>query len=176
MSEFQSLKRNNYFAGKQLTAEDFQAEQHYFLETLRRHNRSLHGFGAVAGLKVHRKGSRIEIEPGVALDCLGNEIVVGELVSVNLAADLPASSNLYVCLKYAEKDCHRGTLQNGQEAPMIEQTFEVVLLKENPQRNHRRENSRWQSCGKLHEFALARLRRMSGGWSIDRRYRAPRVK
>jgi hypothetical protein len=177
MSDFRPLKRINYFSSRQLTAEDFQVEQQYSLERFRRHNRFFHGFGVVYGLRVYRKGAIIRIEPGLALDCLGNEIVVDEMVSLELPSDLPGSSNIYVCVKYSEKGCHGLVLDQAVEsAAMVEESFECALLPDNPQRNHLRKNSRWLTCGRLHAFAIARIRRNSLGWGLDRRYRAPLVK
>jgi len=46
------LKRLNYFYGQMLGVADFQTEQHYFREKLKLHNRCLHGYGVVCGLKV----------------------------------------------------------------------------------------------------------------------------
>lgn len=46
------LTRPRYFNGQLLTADDLQAEQNYFREKLRRHNRCLHGWGVVRGLEV----------------------------------------------------------------------------------------------------------------------------
>src|SRR5437773_64987 len=46
------LKRIRYFYGQMLGAADFQAEQDYFREKLKLHNRCLHGYGTVCGLEV----------------------------------------------------------------------------------------------------------------------------
>jgi hypothetical protein len=75
------LKRVRYFAGQLLTAADFEAEQRYFLERHRRHNRLLHGWGVVSGLEVSSDGNRggsVRVGPGFALDCVGDEIVLCE--------------------------------------------------------------------------------------------------
>jgi hypothetical protein len=56
------LVRLRYFYGQLLGAEDFQAEQRYFREKLKLHNRCLHGYGVVCGLEV-------EIVP-VEEDCI----------------------------------------------------------------------------------------------------------
>ncbi len=72
------LKRNHFFSGKFLTAEDLTLEQEYVREKLKRHNRYLHGFGVVFGLEVSKRGSAVVISPGLAIDCQGNEIVIPE--------------------------------------------------------------------------------------------------
>lgn len=50
MPDFERLQ---YYYGRSLTVADFQAEQQYFLEKLRLHNRCFHGTGIVCGLEVH---------------------------------------------------------------------------------------------------------------------------
>jgi hypothetical protein len=75
-----ALERLNYVKGHTITAEDFETEQEYFLERLRRHNRFLHGYGVVCGLLVRcADGSceEITIDPGYAIDSCGNEVWVG---------------------------------------------------------------------------------------------------
>jgi hypothetical protein len=47
--EFLRLK---YFYGQMLSAGDFQTEQNFFREKLKLHNRCLHGYGVVCGLRV----------------------------------------------------------------------------------------------------------------------------
>jgi len=46
------FKRLRYFHGQMLVANDLQTEQDYFREKLKMHNRCLHGYGTVCGLKV----------------------------------------------------------------------------------------------------------------------------
>src|SRR4029077_4816942 len=48
--EFRRLK---YTYGQLLGVADFQAEQNYFREKQRLHNRCLHGYGVVCGLLIH---------------------------------------------------------------------------------------------------------------------------
>src|SRR6266849_5010070 len=73
-----TLERLNYFQGQLLSVSDLTAEQDYFLAKHRRHNRYLHGWGVVSGLKVTMPdSSEIVVEPGAAIDCAGNEIHVG---------------------------------------------------------------------------------------------------
>ena len=76
------LARNHYFTGKLLVERDFVDEQHYFIGKHRRHNRYLHGWGVVCGLKVKEhpneqcRSQYVVVEPGTAVDCCGREIVV----------------------------------------------------------------------------------------------------
>jgi len=51
-AEVPELRRLNYFFGQLLGVRDFQAEQQYFREKLKLHNRCFHGYGTVCGLFV----------------------------------------------------------------------------------------------------------------------------
>jgi hypothetical protein len=118
-----SLRRLRYFHGQMLGATDLQREQKYFRERLKLHNRCAHGFGVACGLAIRpvprddrctdeEAGQpRVRIEPGVAIDCLGNEIVVTHpcqidlwrhLSAVDLKAYQPKTSTLYVSIAYDE--------------------------------------------------------------------------
>ena len=80
--------RNNYFTGKLLTERDFTAEQTYMIDKLRLHHLALHGWGVVCGLRVtshaHCPDLRIVVEPGMAIDSCGREIVVPKAEDVLL--------------------------------------------------------------------------------------------
>jgi len=110
--------RNNFFTGKLLLERDFTDEQHYFIDKHRLHNKRLHGWGVVCGLKVKQHptpGCRdrfVCIEPGLALDCCGREVVVREEECFDIPA-LPAvvalakaadgkPHELQLCLRYKE--------------------------------------------------------------------------
>lgn len=72
-------RRPTYFSGQLLTPEVLEAEQSYFLGGRRSDSRRLHGWGVVCGLGVTPSGSGgVVIEPGLAIDGLGREIVVPE--------------------------------------------------------------------------------------------------
>lgn len=113
----QTFRRNTYFNGKLLVERDFSAEQAYYMGKDRLHNRLLHGYGTVCGLKVRAhlnpacRDRYVYIEPGVALDCCGREIVVPErvLVSLEALAEDPAfveageeGLDLFISLCYKE--------------------------------------------------------------------------
>jgi hypothetical protein len=85
--DYNAYKRVRYFHGMLLTERDFQEEQIYHQEKRRLLNRMLHGWGIVCGLGVKPtkpESSKIVISPGMALDCLGNEIVVCNDFEVDL--------------------------------------------------------------------------------------------
>ena len=117
-------KRLRYFLGQMLSAGDFQGEQQYFVEKLRLRNRCLHGYGVACGLLVSPVPSadpcstvsdsrqpRVTLGPGVAVDCLGNEIVIRhdaefELMAAMSEQDRAAFSDggcLYLCVEYCER-------------------------------------------------------------------------
>lgn len=76
--ELKCLERNKFFDGKFITAKDLIKEQQYIIEKNKLHNRML-GHGVVYGLKVkkaHPFETKVIIEPGHAIDCCGNDIIV----------------------------------------------------------------------------------------------------
>ncbi len=113
------FKRLNYYHGMLLTEKDFQDEQTYFREKMKLHNR-LHGYGVVWGLEIKLKcikngevkDQKICIEPGFALDCEGNEIIVCNSYLVPIAEKieqlkkscepLKPCTKLFIAIKYCE--------------------------------------------------------------------------
>jgi hypothetical protein len=82
------LCRNAFFTGKLLTERDFTLEQQYFIDKSRLHHLALHGWGIACGLTLtphpYCPQLRIFIEPGVAIDGCGREILVRERIEWNL--------------------------------------------------------------------------------------------
>jgi hypothetical protein len=79
--------RLNYFYGQMLGVSDFCAEQSFFREKAKLHNRCLHGYGTVCGLRVLAPPAEpacpgqaekpiVHLEPGLALDAEGHELIV----------------------------------------------------------------------------------------------------
>ncbi|MCM1103323.1 MAG: hypothetical protein NC409_04375 [Clostridium sp.] len=105
-------ERNRYFYGKLLGVDDFEAEQKYMNDKRRLINRFMHGCGVVCGLNVVQIGDdAISVEPGMALDFAGREIVLDEPVTRKLselegfsdyAASMEAGGYLYLCIEYEE--------------------------------------------------------------------------
>jgi hypothetical protein len=103
MSDIKNFERNKYFYGKLMTVRDFETEQSYFIEKQRLINRLIHGAGVVCGLKVEEAEedtTKIKINPGVAIDCCGRDIIVPEEKVVDLKDSLEGADMLYVLLKY----------------------------------------------------------------------------
>lgn len=70
------FERNNYFHGKMLSARDLREEQNYFNEKRRLINRMVLGWGIVCGLEVGVENGCVAVQPGLALDCCGRELLV----------------------------------------------------------------------------------------------------
>jgi hypothetical protein len=107
-------ERNHYFYGKLLDVQQLQKEQHYGIVGRRRINGLVLGHGVVCGLNVVADTEgMVRIQPGVALDALGREIIVPEGFRMNPhqltdAQGHPTGEPLEtgiveICLAYAEK-------------------------------------------------------------------------
>jgi hypothetical protein len=175
MSGSQSLKRPNFLSGKLITPEDFELEQRYFREKLKLHNRSLHGFGIVCGLNVTFDSGHIVVEPGLALDCEGNELVVDAVQSV-VSPPISDVRTTYLNIRFAEVGADRTPSLAGVEPATIVESFELGFATENSNRSHRHLRARWLACGQPHALTIAKLRHSAQGWSVDRGYRPPAIK
>lgn len=176
MAESHSPVRPRFFAAKLLMAEDLALEQQYFLEKLKRHNRSLHGFGIVSGLKVTSDSGRIAVDAGMALDCQGHEVVIGTVQMLSPPATSESWRTAYVNIRYAEDPSDPATIPGAAEVSTIREGFEIVIGLENCNRGHRHVRARWLACGQAHALTIAKLRHGSNGWRVDRAYRAPFIK
>jgi hypothetical protein len=97
-AEVPQFDRLQYFYGQMLGVRDFRTEQEFFREKIKLHNRCLHGHGIVCGLVVEEgevirakpeSGENegkcyptVEINPGLALDSEGNELVVRDKLCI----------------------------------------------------------------------------------------------
>jgi hypothetical protein len=103
------LVRNNYFFGKLMTEREYAGEQTYFNNKRRLLNAVLVGSGVVCGLTVTKAdGATVAVESGLALDGLGRELTVPQLIVTRLS-DLDGFSgdrgympHVYLCAEYAE--------------------------------------------------------------------------
>jgi hypothetical protein len=173
-SETAAFTRPRFFNGKLITAADLELEQEYFRAKSKLHNRSLHGFGIVSGLKVTVSSGQIVVEPGLALDCEGNELVIGTQQSIALppTSDCRAA---FVNLRFVEEG---GDLvpTGGEEPSTITETFALSFAPENSNRGHRHLRAHWLACGKPHALTIAKLKRGAHGWRVERGYRPPAIK
>lgn len=69
-------RRNHFFYGKRMDVQHFQMEQDYGKHKQWLLNRLTLGKGVLCGLKVSVDGDRLCVDPGVAIDGLGREIIV----------------------------------------------------------------------------------------------------
>ena len=148
------LVRNHYFAGRLLGADEFQLEQDYVRGRLRRHNRMLHGVGIVHGLQVSVSpdgagGEQVVVQPGLAIDPIGEEIEVRCETSARLP---PTGDQLIVTLCYAERLTHPMPASAEQQVQFtrVEETFALQVA---------------ETAGE-HAVALARLIRSADSWKV----------
>jgi hypothetical protein len=158
------FRRVHYYGGRLLTAEDFAAEQEYHRGKRRLQNQLLLGMGRAAGLECHwsrRKG--LIVEPGVAIDCMGREIVVPAPQHV----DVPSlEGRFHLAVAAAERGVMATPVPGSEDLvpAMIEEGFELLLLESPPGRGHKlRPDGRRRCCGEDHPVPLARLR-----WKMGR--------
>jgi len=129
-----ALKRVHYFDHQFLKVHDFQAEQDYHLEMRRRHNRMLHGWGVVDGLQVQQKGQRdITIDPGMAIDNLGREIILSSQITCQLVS-LERNTHVFIALGYQDSWDEQDHQKAGgiEEYSRVTETFKIEEMKEPP--------------------------------------------
>jgi hypothetical protein len=132
-------ERARYFFGQVLGVDDLQAEQDYGLGKGRRHDRFLHGWGVVCGLGVTGEtGGTVTVEPGLAVDPWGREIVVGERRTVDpriLTDDAgeptgvePTKDAVTLCLAYAEAATHpTASIEDTPQAGRTTETYRLLV-------------------------------------------------
>lgn len=138
------FERNQYFTGKLLTAQDFKVEQKYFNDKRRLLNRLLFGSGIICGLDVTPTGGKmITIEPGMALDPAGREIVVDELQNYNLSSiggfpEGEFNGYIYLFIEYDEKNKDQVfSVDNSQQAAVynrVQESYRLSIRKTPPPR------------------------------------------
>jgi hypothetical protein len=141
---FLSPRRVHFFEGQLLTARDFQDEQAYNLERRRLHNRLFHPSGVVSGLDVGEAGgTTVLVQPGVAIDGLGREIIVPEERLIDGAQPTddhgePAGERLTkgtvsLLLRYLEVAVEPPPLPDGGEVPgRIAETHVLIVTVDQP--------------------------------------------
>lgn len=159
------LTRPRYFFGQLLTASDFQDEQNYTRNVVKRQNRCLIGTGIVNGLGVAVDSNAstndapvITVAPGSAIAPDGQQLTICEPLRCALHASAFVG---YVVLQYTERPIDPVPVLDGPpEFSRIEEgiavSFEEVPLAQG--------------------VAIARLKRKSGRWTLDSRFRPPRIR
>lgn len=100
--------RPNYYAGQYLLEDDFELEQQYHVDRLRRHHRLLHVAGIVHGLEVSWVDSptntKLQVTAGTAIDADGRQIVLAQN-KADIAIPTPIAANgsiLYIRYESSE--------------------------------------------------------------------------
>jgi len=172
--KFTPLKRPRFFAGQLLSATDLEAEQEYFLQKQRRHNRGLHGYGVVSGLDVSSKNDVLIVSEGMALDAFGNEVVVPNCLQIPIKR---RGRVAYLVVRYHENETDPVPVQidsnGGVEFSRIEEGFEIAITPTaGPNPSARKTAGNQMESGVI----LARLVMRRGRWQVDRKFRRPRTR
>lgn len=170
MMGLEQLERLRFFSGRLLSADDLQQEQEYFLARLRRQNRFLYGWGVVSGLSVALSGKGILIiEPGLAIDCAGNEIVLSEKSELSLKG---MAGKQYLLLKYAETHIAPTPSfsdpndSDATEFSRVRESAQVELAAVDPSSNHRGMGRGTPGCGQPHALCLAAVSKQGSRWRV----------
>lgn len=144
--QYYSCERNNYFFGKLMTVRDFESEQTYMNSKRRLGNRMMGGVGIVSGLDVVLVDNKtFSLDPGMALDYMGREIVVPEpyVRRLNVIKGFDENKDkgiVYLCLAYKEdlKETTFSVASSGkssgvtEEYNRISEGYELFLTSEKP--------------------------------------------
>jgi hypothetical protein len=145
-------KRPRFFSGRLLTADDFVEEQEYHLGKHRHHLQTLHGSGIVHGLHVEigTGGETITVQPGLAIDGHGREILVDEEVTLTVPSE--SLSPAWVVIRYVETsvDPVPVSTDGSMEPSRIEEGCHILVA---------------STCES--GVAVARLIRAQDGWRVD---------
>lgn len=162
---FTPLKRVRYIAGHLPTIDDLGAEQRYVVERAKRHNRLFHGSGIVAGLAVSVGGGddhepRIRVEPGVALDGYGNEIIVDTAQEMPLP--VPTTTPQQLVLLYDEVETDRLPPAGGEETGEASRIAEAFRLAYRPATV----SGDVAGCDAVPGVVIATLQFRGDGWEV----------
>lgn len=141
MPDITDIERLNYYEGEYLGAVDFEAEQEYHRDMRRRHNIGPHTWGIVTGLDVAQflnggpnNEVDVYIQPGVAVDGFGREIVVlnPAQLTAEMFADFPSKQTLTVWIGYAQQlinpdsDTCASSSQNNAFS-RVQESYQIVI-------------------------------------------------
>ncbi|MGZ5902607.1 MAG: hypothetical protein ACXWK3_22905 [Reyranella sp.] len=142
-------ERVRYFQGQLLGSADLVAEQEYWLELRRLHNRVAHGWGVISGFSVEPAGgpdktnTTVTVGPGYALSPLGEEIILEECATIDVATALETPDDrpvsLFVAVRYAERLTrpvpmpNRDGGESASEFSRIRSSYELDILDVLPQ-------------------------------------------
>src|SRR5215212_7412260 len=104
-----AIARVHYFTHLFLRTPDFADEQAYHLAMRRRHNLAHHRWGIVQGLEIALDGENLFVQPGLAVDGYGRELI--------LSAKTPLLTNSFDTLGSATLDVWLGYRLLGSDPP-----------------------------------------------------------
>lgn len=140
-----SISRVHYFEGQFLRTQDFNDEQAYHVAMHRRHNIAHHTWGIVSGLELVQIEGNFFVEPGMAVDGYGRELVLPQKSPLSQSAFVDKNSKeLEVWLVYdrAGTDkppsgyagCENGSGNgNGESFYRWTERVQIVLEKPDPE-------------------------------------------
>ena len=162
--QLRQFERSRFFTGQVLTADDLQREQDYHRDKARLHNRFLHGWGVVAGLRVSIDQGVVVVAPGLALDCAGNELILPTEERVSLSG---LTGRQYVTIRYVELPTAQIPSPSGEvEVSRIKEAVAVQVSFTNPQAGHSALPSGGPGCGQSHELCLASISQRGSRWRV----------
>ncbi|RUR74503.1 hypothetical protein ACF3DV_12180 [Chlorogloeopsis fritschii PCC 9212] len=86
------LQRFTYWQGQLLRSVDFRDQSAIAAQLRWWHNRAVHNaYGIAEGLQVTRNGNTVTVEPGIAYDCFGRELMLSQPQVLTIPADLEDS-------------------------------------------------------------------------------------
>ena len=153
--------RVRYFAGRVLSAADFELEQSYARGKHRRHNLLLHGMGIVTGLDVTMESgaageSVAVVSPGLAIGPDGEELLVCERATRPLNSIM---SPCYVALRLVDRPDAMVPTPDGEEPSRVEEVVEIQVIPD----------------AAPSDLVLAHLQHVGGAWRIDPSFKAARL-
>ena len=101
------LPRVRFRERQPLTAADLDAEQAHRLALRRRHNAGQHGWGIVSGLGLRWDARGLIVDPGMALDGFGRELVLPQPVLVDFPALNAIGPDVSIWLLYGREAAGR---------------------------------------------------------------------
>lgn len=165
--------RPNYFFGRLLTADDYQAEQAYHRRKQQLQNRILFGTGVVAGLRVSIAHGQLTVSPGLAYDCQGHELLLKEAHREPIAQDTAVR---FVTISYQERalglvpvpvpDLPDPAEAAEPRADYTEETVAIAVTRRFVHLPHTEVLARVAGCESPHEVCLARVHWQGQRWAV----------
>lgn len=141
----EEIKRLNYYQRQYLGAADFKAEQAYHRNMRRKHNLAHHTWGIVVGLELVERaeegtgGVSVFVQPGVAVDGYGREIIVAQPHKLD-PKDFSRFDTLNkreIWIAYTEERFQRPasgyeSCGDDEQLARVRETYEIVVQPEPP--------------------------------------------